>query len=299
MPKKKITIQGQTYTHVKTRFYTPFHIYKHQDTFLRIGLREVVLPELSLHKKLLDFDFPIPQIIAEGQQDDQYYYIETSLGPTLLGEAFWLDYQKTSTVSDENFQKLLSISSRFATPQLKTVNQKISPVDFYTGVHMDYIQIELPHLKDKVLSAFAKATKKLSALPIVFTHGDFNAYNLFETGVIDFGNSFQSPAGYDLVCAIFHTYSFPRRGDYENTRRSEFTKEQMELYFAQMDRIFQENKLPKLTNFINDFIFARSIWSTCRMHDDPKLQSWRYAKFAKLLDCYLSDGDVANLAISI
>lgn len=299
MSKKKIIIQDQTYTHVKTRFYTPFSIYKHQDTFLRIGPPDIVMPELSLHKKLLDFNFPVPEILAQGQQDDQYYYIEKSLGETLLGEAFWVDYQKTSTVSDDNFQKLLSISTRFATSQLKTVNQKISPVDFYIGIHMDYIQAELPHLKDKVLLAFAKATKKLSALPVVFTHGDFNAYNLFATGVIDFGNSFESPFGYDLICAIFHTYSFPKQGDYENTRRSEFTKEQMDQYFSQMDQFFYNNNLPKLSNFINDFIFARSIWSAVRMHDDPKLQSWRYGKFEKVLDCYLSDGDVANLMVSI
>ena len=53
----------------KTRDYTPVSIYKGSGEFLRIGPKDVITPELNLHKKLLDYGFPIPAIIAEGEKD--------------------------------------------------------------------------------------------------------------------------------------------------------------------------------------------------------------------------------------
>lgn len=141
-------------------------------------------------------------------------------------------------------------------------------------------------------SAFEKVKERLSSSPTILTHGDFNAYNLFEEGIIDFGNSFEASAGYDLVSNIYHTYLFPKGGDFESTRRYEFSTKQINDYFSLVDDIYLQNNFPKLSDFIGEFIFTRTIWSAVRMQRYPKVQEWRYKKFEKILENYLSDGDV-------
>lgn len=291
---EKITVDGKTFAHVKTREYTPVSIYQNEDSFLRIGPKDLILPELNLHKNLLEFDFPVPKIISEGEKDGKYYYIETSLGKILLGDIFWEDYKKSGFVSDDNFKILLSLTEKFAKAQIKTAKSEKAFESFYYGVHMDYILEELPHLKEKIITAFEKVKERLSASPIILTHGDFNAYNLFEEGIIDFGNSFEAPAGYDLVSNIYHTYLFPKGGDFESTRRYEFSTKQINDYFSLMDDIYLQNNFPKLSDFISEFIFTRTIWSAVRMQRYPKVQEWRYKKFEKILENYLSDGDVID-----
>jgi len=294
---EKIVINGKTFSHVKTREYAPVSIYQSEDSFLRIGPKDLVLPELNLHKNLLEFGFPVPTITSEGEKDGKYYYTETSLGETLLGDIFWEDCKKRDFVSDDHFKLLLSLTETFARAQIKTAKSESAFESFYYGIHMDYILEELPHLKEKIAAAFEKAKNRLSASPTVLTHGDFNAYNFFEKGIIDFGNTFEGPAGYDLVSSIFHTYLFPKGEGFESTRRYEFSTEHRDSYFSLMNDIYAQNSFPKLSDCINDFIFARTMWSAVRMQKYPKVQAWRYRKFETVLENYLSNGDIVNLLL--
>lgn len=209
----------------------------------------------------------------------------------------WEDYTKYGFVSDDNFKKLFSLTEKFTKSQIRTAKNETSFESFYYGVHMDYILEELPHLKEKIIAAFEKVTQRLSALPKVLTHGDFNAYNLFEAGVIDFGDSFEAPAGYDLVSNIFHTYLFPKSGDFETTRRYEFSKEHIDGYFLTLDEIYSQNNFPKISDVIPEFVFCRTIWAAVRMGQYPKVQAWRYAKFEAILESYLTHGDVIKIML--
>lgn len=296
--QKYMEIDGKSFVHIKTREYTPVSVYQNENLFLRIGPKDLILPELSLHKNLLRFNFPVPEIISEGEKDGKYYYIETSLGQTLLGDIFWEDCKRLGFISDDNFKKLLLLTEKFARAQIKTAKNNHGYESFYHGVHVDYLIDELPYLQEKIIVAFEKVKERLSDLPTVLTHGDFNAYNLFEKGVIDFGNSFEAPAGYDLIGNIFHTYLFPKGRDFESTRRYDFSLEQVNEYFALLDNIFLENNFPKISDFKNEFIFCRTIWSAVRMQRYPKIQEWRYKKFEKILESYLSNKDVANILLN-
>lgn len=289
-------IDGKTYSHIKTREYTPVSIYRNENEFLRIGPKDIIVQELTLHKKLLEFGFPVPQILSEEEKDNLYYYIETSLGDTLLGDIFWEDTKKNGVVADENFQKLLVLVEKFVRAQLRTVEKGEAFESFYLGLHMDYILEELPSLQEKILAGFEKLKSRAVLLPVVMTHGDFNPYNLFEAGIIDFGNSFDAPAGYDIVTNAYHSFLFPKEGDFESMRRYEFSEDQIRDYFSLVDRIYIENGLPKLSDFVEDFIFARTIWSAVRMQRWPKIQSWRYEKLEKILESYLSgSGDIISI----
>jgi len=293
---KSLTMNGKTFSHVKTRGYTPVSIYRGQGEFLRIGPKDIIGEELTLHKKLLEFDFPIPQILSEGEIDNQYYYVETSLGDTLLGDIFWDDTKKRGFVTDENFQKLLSLVEKFTRAQLKTAEKKDASESFYFGLHMQYLIEELPQMKEKILTGFEKLKKRTALLPVVITHGDFNPYNFFEAGVIDFGNAFDAPAGYDLVTNIYHAFLFPKEGDFEAMRRYDFSENQIAEYLSLIDSIYIENNLPKPSDFTEDFMFGRMIWSAVRMQKLPKIQKWRYEKFERVLESYLKgDGRVISI----
>lgn len=289
-------IDGKTYSYIKTREYTPVSIYRNENEFLRIGPKDIIAEELTLHKKLLEFGFPVPQILSEGEKDDFYYYIETLLGDTLLGDVFWEDAKKNGIVTDENFQKLLVLVEKFVRAQLKTAEKVGAFESFYLGLHVDYILEELPYLQEKILAGFEKLKERVSIFPAVMTHGDFNPYNLFEAGVIDFGNSFVAPAGYDIVTNAYHSFLFPKDGEFEVMRRYEFSDEQLKAYFSLVDQIYIENDLPKVSDFVEDFIFARTIWSAVRMQRWPKIQSWRHEKLEKILERYLlGSGNIVSI----
>ncbi len=291
----QITIGGKVYEHVKTREYTPVSIYQGNGEFLRIGPKDLIAPELNLHKKLLGYGFPVPAILSEGEQDEKFYYTEQSFGDDLLGDVFWKDCIKENRISDEHFSSLLNLSEQFAQAQLKTASTDRDDESFYLGIHMDYVLEELPEIKADILAAFEKIKVRTAGLPTVLTHGDFNAYNLFEGGVIDFGSIHNSPAGYDMVNNIYHTYNFPKTGDYESKRRYEFTQEQIKQYFASMDKIYLQAGLPKLSDFTEDFILGKTIWSVTRMQRYPKVQKWRYDRFKQMLAEYLAGKSIMQI----
>ncbi len=92
-PEETVELDGQQFTHVKTRAYTPVSVYRGENSFLRIGPKDLISSELHLHRKLLNFGFPVSSIISEGEKDGRYFYVETSLGDTHFGNVFWLRFQ--------------------------------------------------------------------------------------------------------------------------------------------------------------------------------------------------------------
>jgi len=281
-----IEIGGKVYKHIKTREYAPVAIYKCGSEFLRIAPKEVLTPEFTLHKKILSYGFPVPNILAEGELDGMLYYTEQSLGDKLLGDLFWEDCKQGGEISNLNFEYFLDISEKFASAQLITVTGDKDDEGFYMGIHVNYVVEELPELEADIIAAFEMLKERTGALPTVLTHGDLNAYNMLKSGVIDFGSVHTAPAGYDLVGNIYHTYNFPKVGDYESMRRYDFTQDQINEYLKAIDAIYIQAGFPRLSEFNNDFIFAKAIWSTARMQRNPKLQKWRHDRFKKILIDY-------------
>lgn len=298
--QKIIRVGNITFEHVKTRLLQPVMIFrnKKKNLFFRIGPKALVEQELQLHRNLLASGFPVPAIKSEGMRGNKFYYIETSLGDTHIGDLFIDNCQTKKYVTDNNFNDLMDISTRVAQAQLNKLENIIDNESLYLGLHIDQILIELPRLSKLVLQGFEKFKKNTSGLPRVITHGDFNPYNIFKTGIIDFGSMHQAPAGYDLVTNIYHTYNFPKTGDCELLRTYTYSKKQIGRYFNKIDKVYRQRGLPPASNFKNDFIFARSIWSTAQNHQYPKLQKWRYKRFKKILTEYLKDKSLVNFVVN-
>lgn len=290
-----LTVNGRIFEHVKTRDYMPVSIFKSGELFLRKGPGDLLREEIAFHRTLLEYGFPVPRILEEGNLNGEHYYIETSLGEKPFGEIFTKDTANRGAISDEHFDEFLEVAEKFAEVQLATRSDERDEEGFYSGLNMQFTLEELPKLRKEILRAFDKVKEKTKPLPYVLTHGDFNAYNIFKKGVIDFGSSFHGPAGYDVVANLYHLYNFPKEDGYEMKRHFDFSERQRKIYFEKMDAIYREAGLPEPTDFTDDFIFCRTVWATVRMEKMPKIQEWRYGRFRKILSAYLSDKSLLEL----
>ncbi len=286
MPKT-LKIGSDSFEFVSTRVYDPVSVYRGKDTFMRMGPRELVRKELELHRELLSKEFPVPEIVKEGETEGRYFYIEKSVGTSLLTYAFQDDCLKKGQISMRNFSTFLNLTRRFADAQLSTVTSGRPGSDFRQGIYLPYIMTEFPELKDSIKEAFDMLNDRVSVFPTVLTHGDLNPHNFLKEGIIDFGSAFRGYAGYDVVGNIYHTYLFPKTGDYENMRSYEFTSQQFITYFKAIDEIYEKHGLPKISDYQNDFLLAKTIWSAARMIYRPKMQKWRFDLLKRLTLDYL------------
>ncbi len=293
----EIKIGNHIYTYVKERENAPILVYRSDNTFLRIGPRELLEKEKIFHQKLFDLGFPVPQILEEGEKEGQYYFVESSVGSEHFGDIFKEDMQKDGVISDENFTRFLQIAKKFAEAQLKETSV-INWQTFEGVLHANILFEELPVLREKSIFALKKARERTQELPAVLSHGDFNPYNIFEKGCIDLEHFSTAPAGYDVITNIFHFKMFPRGDAYEHPQKYRFSKEQIDKYFLEIDTIYQSKGLPAISRYKDDFSFCRSIWSTGRMARWPRLQKWRYRLYEELLNSYLQDKDMSSVKIA-
>ena len=262
-------------------------IYQGKDTYLRIGNPELIEKELELHRKFFSHGCPIPEILDEGKLGRQRFYIESSAGDMLLTYVFSEDFKKIGKISDHNFSIFLKLTEQFAEAQLSTMTSKRQNEDFYHGIYMNYILDDYPNLKDNLSKAFEKIKQSVSVFPVVLTHGDLSPHNSLRGGIIDFGYAFNGYAGYDLVGNVFHTYFFPKSNGYEKTRSYEFTEKQLGIYFQAMDVIYSKNGLPHLSEYLEDFLLAKAIWSSARITNDLKIKKWRFDLLEQITTDYL------------
>jgi len=119
----------------------------------------------------------------------------------------------------------------------------------------------------------------------VLTHGDFNPFNLFPKGVIDFEDHFFGPEGYDIVTSIIHATWFPRSGDFEKSRAYHLDHKQAKEVLRVASTVFDRD----LEQTFGPLVFLRSSWHVAGMQQWPKLQHWRYRRFEQLLKLFLTD----------
>ncbi len=293
MNKKILKLNQKPYTFINERTYVPVRIYKSGQEFLRIGPKSLIKKEIALHQKLIRYGFPVPKILRLGLIDNEFYFGETSLGEKHFGSLFQADIKKLGRISDQTFSKFLKVCLKFGQAQIK-VRTKNNVLSFRKGIHIPQILEELPNKKTQIKKALQQIESKTKQLPYVLTHGDFGPFNIYPKGVIDLEAFFQAPLGYDLVSAIFQTNFFPKTPDYELRQIYSFSPKQIDKYFQTIDRLFTTNKLPRLSEYLNEFILCRCIWVATRMQATPKIQQWRYRQLKNLLADYLHGADLKN-----
>lgn len=276
-----VEIEGSTFELVDVQRDGASAIYRGDGAYLRIGDSQKIKTDLALHKQMEAAGFPVPAIIAEGEQGSKAYFIEASLGAKRLSDFFADDFENAGNISQENSRKLLEVTERFAVAQLRTRTPERDFEQFANGIHLDILCEELPEYAEQITAKFEELKNRVQSLPFVLNHGDFNSHNLFPAGVIDLEDSFYGPFGHDLYSALVSIDYFPNSQEYEFFARYQFSEENKAEYIGLLDRICAEAGLPPLSDFQKDFEFTRGVWALVRMHKYPKLQKFRYDKFIK------------------
>lgn len=293
---ENITLNGEVFTHVKTREFTPVSIYRGKNSFLKTGQEDVLEKEFNFQKHLFELGFPVPSVMSIGEEGEIFYFTEESLGEDSFEDSFSKNVNENKEISDEHFRQFIEITRKYANSQIKT-SEECSNHERFTQslLRHDLINEEIPDVAYKTNEALKKALGAISIFPVVLTHGDFHAANIFPKGIIDFEGFAYAPFGYDLLTNIYAPHIF-------SSKKSEikycFTKGQMKQYLDEMDEICTIHNLPKLSGCKDHFIFLRLIWATVGMHKWPRTQMRRYTRYRKILDEYINGNDIENALVN-
>ncbi|MDP3793639.1 MAG: aminoglycoside phosphotransferase family protein, partial [Candidatus Uhrbacteria bacterium] len=259
--------------------------------YLRIGESARIAKELKFHKQILAFGFPVAQILGEGKNGGFIYWIEESLGKEHFGDRFFRETKEDGRILDDSFRAFLQIVKQAHDAQERILETKpIDSVALAKGVGFEDILLELPEEGDKLHLIWEKILADLQGYPFCVTHGDFLPNNILEHGVIDFGDHFYGPAGYDIINAITVAWWFPKEDGFEYRRRWSFTDQQIEEYFNLVST-YKENKREwNILQKFDSLFFMRATWWAVRNHPAPKLQAWRYERYRILIN-RLSKGE--------
>lgn len=273
---EEIDLKGRAYQLVKIQRGGVSAIYKGDLGFLRIGSKEKISKDLSSHKKMQEYGFPVAKIVEEGIDKDLYYFIEESFGDKCFGLLFREEFKRDGVISDKTFDKFISICVQFTEAQFKSIIKEEKWEEFGVGVHLDLVSEELPDEKEKILKRWESMKANLKVFPFVVSHGDFTPFNIFPDGIIDLENSFYAPIGFDVGAIIEHLNWFPLSHDYEIHRLYKFTDKQREKFCDAIDAIYIKNNLPGISGFLSDFNFAKGLWFVSKMWRTPKIQQFRF-----------------------
>lgn len=290
---ENLRINDREFQRIKVRNHEGVEIYKGAHGFLKIGGRQIIEKEKTAHERLLSLGFPVASILESGEIGTHAYFIEESMGDQHFGEIFAKDCRDVGEIRKDNFDSFISVVSQYAEAQLRE-RYAADVGDFPDFIRFEEILAEMPALTDLSRLAMARVQKSLRSLPAVLTHGDFNPHNIFPKGCIDLERVAKAPAGYDIVPCVLHIRNFPQGEGFEMSAEYSFSAEQIQEYSNVMDEIYARNELGPISKYRNEFIFCRNIWSAVRMQKWPKLQSWRYERYKKILSDFLADRDLSQ-----
>ena len=289
--KDKVTIENKDYFLIKERSYGKgYFIFQNEDTILRIGPKKLVDQDLDRNEYLISKSFPVAEVLGRGTYEGKQYFIERKIKGDHFGKIFAREFDKKGKISDETFEEFINIVEKYFMAQLKTIGDKESDFsEMFDNFVFKLLYEEIPERKPEVDELVLKFKSRLKDLPFVFTHGDFNAFNILPSGVIDFEFSMNCPFGYDAFSFIYHNYFFPVGEGYEFKQSSQFSAVQIERALVLLNELATRSGISNILDYRKDFQMYRIIFSSVGMQSTPKLMKWRYDIFDKALDLYLND----------
>lgn len=269
-----------------------------KELYLRTGESTVIHQEALFAKNMSERHFPVPAVTDSGNLTDSVgYFIEKSVGDKNFGDLFRESYSKNGFIEDSLFTRFCTVSAQFLAAQIAQPNRRSDDNQVRKGIQLANITEENPDIPLELIeNALAKAERSTVGLPLVFTHGDFNPFNVMKGGVIDFEHIFIAPAGYDVLPGIIyhHFFNFPNQ-ERATSLIYEFSKEQVAKYFDALDEVCVQHSVPLLSHFFDDFVMLKSVWALSyeKIHDG-KLEHfnrwhWRRNIMLHCMQNYLAD----------
>jgi len=294
---QRIAQGGRVFEFIAFRVRGQVAIYRGVDAYLRIGPEAEVRRQLAAQTKLQSLGTPAPQVLDQGRMSTFYYYIESSLGNTSLGTEFERTASKGLTASNATFDTMLKLVGALTNAQIQTLKPANARAPRLRPLKIDRLLGEAPWLRSAVNATIRRAFARLAAVPLCVCHGDFNPYNMFSDGVVDFEHSFNGWLGYDAVYNLVHSQLFPISAvGVQPSRTYSFTTEQVDRYIQLADSLCQAHHIMPLSDRLDDLAALRCLKSAANTVRTgapfASLQRWRRAELPRLLDIYLNGGDV-------
>lgn len=289
--QKKVLVDDEEFFLVlERRRGVAIYANKPKTKYLRIGTPELVGKELNFHKELLSLGFPVARILAEGEQDEAMYWIEESLGEYHMGTIFKEETRATGSISAATFGTLLAVVQQVHDVQERHIGGSVDMELLAGGIHYERLIAEMPDDEETMRAAWKKLTQDFVNYPSCLTHGDLTSHNVMPGGVIDFGDHFVGPLGFDIINCITTPFWFPNDPEKNEFghRTYSFTGKQIEEYFARVGMFTTPNGILDLKQHFDPIFILKAWWWTVANHPMPKLQVWRYDVFRTLLRRYLA-----------
>lgn len=264
--KKKpenISVEGKNFAYVKNRLIGG-QVFASQDKteYLRTANAAEIAGEVNLTKDLYERGFPVPEVVATGTlENGTAYYIEKSIGERVFGEIFMDETKAEGRVSDETFDAFLQVIRKYCEAQFSPKNFVPHEVDALAGItalaNVMRNNPPSPEMSAMFSEAYERASKRVAALPWGYVQADLNAFNILREGVIDFELAGFGPVGYDAITNVHFGRMWPKeRVAYV------FSDDQVAKYIAEIDKVAQEKGLPAMSEYENDFLVLKAIWSS-------------------------------------
>lgn len=279
---QEIRLDNETYTLVKKQ-RGGSRVYTNGKTYLRVGPSSLVQKHSNAHKALIENQFPIPRLLDEGVIGEEMYYREESLGDKRFTDLFAESFARGGVVADADFDAFMGVAERLFLAQVSHPLTHRDEKLFAQGVHLEIMKEELMAEAHALDRRFTEALRACEGVPFVVSHGDFNASNMYPTGVIDFEDVFEAPLGYDIASALMTLDWFPDGPSFEFFAKYRFSDAQKERYTARFDSLFKEHSLPSFSSLYEHLSFCRGLWLAARMHEWPRIQAFRYDLIRKKL----------------
>lgn len=246
--------------------------------YMKVGPWEEIQQEVRLYELLLSYDVPMPKLLGyEMMTDGLWRMKEESLKGKLYSEIFTESCDTHGFVEDSILDQFITYQKKHLVAQRNTIGKKV--VDRAFDCH-HHLHTEWFMESDKAHALMQKIDGIGVNVPHGRNHGDHNAYNIFQDGLIDLEDSFEWYLWYDTVTAITQNYRFPASWA-ELCRQHAFTEKQMRHYLTQLstdDMSFLDSDTFGL------LFLMRWIFCTVETQDAPMLQAYRYKRLHDAID---------------
>lgn len=254
------------------------------ETFARLGEKDITLEEEMHTKSLQARGFPVPEVIETGElPDGRYYFVEKSLGLKTFFERFVSEYRDSGKISDETFQKYLSVIDTYSAAQYKSENHtSVSAKDFLESCIPNQYVLQnycyFGYKAERYLNALSLATQKLSESPMGILQFDLNPYNMLDDGVIDFELVGYGPLGFDALMSARWGGSWFT--DYPSRYPVGYKCSPGQI--AQSDQIIEHRAIEagviSPLTFLQEFILIKSAWAVLEF--TPPQPDWPQDRIA-------------------
>lgn len=238
---------SQTYNLIRVRRQGDVAVYRSSDgmTYLRTGDRETLLHDLDFHKALFETGFPVAHVEHVDLDAHNPFYCESSLGEHPLIVNFSDETNSEGVVADSTYKAFKDVSVKWLHAQLAlgkpSADVSASRDSFRSYLRIEEVIRELPERAEEIEHAFLHVSELLAQYPESFCHGDYNPYNVFPSGAIDFERSFHGPVVWDVFSALALPYMYPEdTNSVEHRRGYKLKPEQQDDYCAAMDAMLHE-----------------------------------------------------------